>query len=345
MKVSGNGAGRGRWMACSIACCLALLAACLPALAADASAGKSAGTLRIGVLQFGTVAWTLDTLQHQGFDKAAGFDIEVVPMAAPNAAQIALQGGAVDMITTDWLWVNRNRAEGRKLQFAANSTALGGLYVKADGGIKSLADLKGREIGVAGTPVDKSWLFLQAYARKSAGLDLRKDTRPSFAAPPALNEFILRGKLPAVLNFWPYGARLQAAGLTELLDMKDVLKGLGLSRPAPMVGWVFSESWAAAHPELLQRFLSAVEQTNAVLRDSDPAWARLKPLMKADSEADFLALRDAHRAGIHPDELVVDLPAIQRLYALLAEEGGEELVGKSATLDPATFYPAGGRAR
>lgn len=307
-------------------------------------AADRASTIRIGVLQFGTVAWTLDTLKHQGFDKANGFTVEVVPMAAPNAAQIALQGGAVDMITTDWLWVNRNRADGRKVQFVANSTALGGVYVAPDSGIRTLADLKGREIGIAGTPVDKSWLFLQAYARTTANLDLRREARPSFAAPPVLNEFLVRGKLPAVLNFWPYGARLKALGMTELLDMKTVLAGLGLERPAPMVGWVFSESWASSNADLLRRFLTAVDATNAVLRDSDPAWVRLKPLMKAGNEAEFVALRDAHRAGIQPDELVLDLPVMQKLYALLAAEGGEELVGKSAQLDARSFHDASGHA-
>lgn len=299
-------------------------------------------TLRIGVLQFGTVAWTLDTLTHQGYDKAGDFRIEIVPMAASNAAQIALQGGAVDMITTDWLWVNRNRGDGRKLLFAPNSTALGGLYVRSDAGIRSVADLKGREIGIAGTPVDKSWLFLQAWSKKTAGLDLKKDAKPSFAAPPALNEFILRGKLPAVLNFWPYGARLKAAGLTELVDMKTVLAGLGVVKPVPMVGWVFSESWAKANPKLLEHFLKAVDQTNEVLRKDDAAWQRLKPIMKVDSDGDFKALRDAHREGIAPDELKVELPVLQGLYALLAAEGGEELVGKSPTLDPASFHPAPG---
>lgn len=317
--------------------------ALLPGLLSGARAADAAAdTLRIGVLQFGTVAWTLDTLKHQGFDKAGGFTIEVVPMAAPNAAQIALQGGAVDMITTDWLWVSRNRADGRKVQFVANSSALGGLYVRTDSGIRSIADLKGRELGVAGTPVDKSWLFLQAWARKSAGVDLKREAKPSFAAPPALNEFVLRGKLPAVLNFWPYGARLKAAGLTELVGMDDVLKGLGLAKPAPMVGWVFSEAWAAEHRDLLARFLVAVDRTHAVLRESDPAWVRLKPLMKADTEADFIALRDAHRAGIQPEGLALELPVMEKLYALLAAEGGEELVGRAKTLDPQTFYPVAG---
>lgn len=309
-----------------------------------ARAADPVDTIRIGVLQFGAVAWTLDTLTMRGFDKAEQFNIEIVPMAASNAAQIALLGGAVDMITSDWLWVNRNRAEGRKLQFAANSTALGGLYVRSDAGIKTVADLKGRQIGIAGTPVDKSWLFLQAWAKKTAKLDLKKDAQPSFAAPPALNEFILRNKLPAVLNFWPYGARLKAAGMTELVDMKDVLAGLGIAKPVPMVGWVFTDDWATKNRSLLDRFLKAVDRTNAVLRADDAAWVKLKSVMKVETEADFIALRDAHRDGIDPDELKIDLPKMESLYALLAAEGGEELVGKRATLDPASFYSTLGSA-
>lgn len=295
-------------------------------------------TIRIGVLQFGTVAWTLAAMTQRGFDKAGDFHVEIVPMAASNAAQIALQGGTVDIIVSDWLWVSRNRAEGRKLQFAPNSTALGGLYVRADSGIKTLADLKGREFGVAGTAVDKSWLLLQAYAKKVANLDLKKDARPSFAAPPALNEFMLRGKLPAVLNFWPYAARLKAAGMIQLLDMNQVLSGLGVDKPVPMVGWVFTEQWANQHPALLASFLTAAEKTNEVLRNDDAAWQRLRPLMKADSEADFNALRDAHREGIVADELKVNLRVMQTLYALLAAEGGEELVGKAKSLDPSSYY-------
>lgn len=319
-----------------LATCVLTALAVLP-LAAPAADNR----IRIGVLQFGAVAWTLDTMKAQGLDKKHDLDLEIVPMAASNAAQIALQGGAVDLITSDWLWVARNRGEGRAYQFAPNSTSLGALYVRPDAGIAKLADLRGREFGVAGSSVDKSWLLLQAYARKTAGLDLAKDAKPSFAAPPALNELMLRGKLPAVLNFWPYAARLHAAGMKQLLDMRTVLKGLDVTRPAPMVGWVFAEKWSQPQRALLERFLAAADETNAVLRKDDAAWQRLRPLMKADSDADFAALRDAYRDGVDPDELRVDLPVMRKLYALLAAEGGEELVGKNRELDAKTFYARG----
>ena len=300
-----------------------------------------AGTIRVGVLQFGAVSWTLDAMQHAGFDKSHGVKLEIVPMAASNAAQIALQGGAVDMITSDWLWVARNRAEGRAYQFAGNSTSLGALYARSDAGITRLGDLRGREFGVAGTPVDKSWLLLQAYAKKSEKLDLVHEAKPSFAAPPALNEFLLRNKLPAVLNFWPYGARLEAAGMRTVIDMRAVMAGLGVERPVAMVGWVFQQKWAQGNKPLLDGFLAGVEETNNLLRNNDAEWQRLRPLMKVDADADFLALREAYRAGVVPSELRIDLPVMRRLYALLAAEGGEELVGKATALDAGTFYDDG----
>ncbi|GAC1624107.1 MAG: ABC transporter substrate-binding protein [Nevskia sp.] len=319
---------------------LLLLAVFVPAFAAQAADGGN--TIRIGVLQFGAVSWTLDAMQHQGYDQAHGVKLEIVPMAASNAAQIALQGGAVDMITSDWLWVARNRAEGRAYQFAGNSTSLGALYAKPDSGIAKLADLKGREFGVAGSPVDKSWLLLQAYAKKNDRLDLAKEARPSFAAPPALNELLNRGRLAAVLNFWPYGARLQAAGMKTVIDMRQVLAGLGVEKPVAMVGWVFAEKWAQANPALLNNFLAASAETNNLLRNNDAEWTRLRPLMKADSEADFTALREAYRDGVVPSELRIDVAVMRRLYALLAAEGGEALVGKATTLDPGSFYAATG---
>lgn len=328
---------RIRWpsLCRGFAVAMLMLVSLPPARAADP------GTIRIGVLQFGAVSWTLDAMQRAGYDKAHGVKLEVVPMAASNAAQIALQGGAVDMITSDWLWVARNRAEGRSYQFAGNSTSLGALYARSDAGITRLGDLRGREFGVAGTPVDKSWLLLQAYAKKNEKLDLAHEAKPSFAAPPALNEFLLRGKLPAVLNFWPYGARLEASGMREVIDLRTVLAGLGVERPVAMVGWVFQQKWAQANKSLLDGFLAAVDETNNLLRNNDVEWQRLRPLMKVDSDADFLALREAYRSGVVPAELKLDLPLMRRLYALLAAEGGEELVGRATTLDAGTFYDDG----
>ena len=88
-----------------------------------------------------------------------------------------------------------------------------------------MADLKGKKLGVAGGANDKSWLFLQAYAKKIANLDLSQAASVQYAAPPLLNELMQQGELDAVLNFWHYAARLQVDGLQTVIRMLQVLQG------------------------------------------------------------------------------------------------------------------------
>ena len=184
--------------------------------------------VRVGVLKFGTVSWELDVMQTHGLAAREGVDLQVVTLASTNATTVALQGGAVDLIVTDWTWVSRQRAEGRPYTFVPYSSTVGGLIVRPDSGIRELADLRGKRLGVAGGPVDKSWLFFRAYGRRVLGEDLGKLVEPSFGGPPLLNELVLRGELPAVLNYWQYGARLKAAGMRELISVAEVLRALGV---------------------------------------------------------------------------------------------------------------------
>ena len=91
--------------------------------------------------------------------------------------------------------------------------------VPANSPIKTLGDLKGKKLGVAGGPLDKSWLLLVAYALRTANLDLRTETTQEFGAPPLLAERAKQGEIDAVLNFWPFAARLEAAGFTQLIGV------------------------------------------------------------------------------------------------------------------------------
>ncbi len=97
--------------------------------------------------------------------KTSDFQIEKVELANPEAGKIALQAGAVDMIVTDWIWVSRMRSEGKDFTFYPYSTASGSLMVPEKSAIRSLADLKGKRLGIAGGELDKNWLLLQALAK------------------------------------------------------------------------------------------------------------------------------------------------------------------------------------
>ena len=230
---------------------LLALAAGSAALAADRP------VVRVGVLQFGTVSWELETMQRHGLLEREGVDVRVVPLALKDAANVALQGGEVDVIVNDWLWVARMRSEGADFVFVPFSQAVGGIHVRPDAAIAGFADLRGKRLGVAGGALDKSWLLLRAYARRTVGEDAASFLRPQFAAPPLLNELVTRGELPAAMNFWHYGARLAAAGMPEVLGMKEILATLGIGDEMPLVGWVFGERWAQANPAAVAGFLEA----------------------------------------------------------------------------------------
>ncbi|MGB5600242.1 MAG: ABC transporter substrate-binding protein [Thiothrix litoralis] len=295
--------------------------------------------VRVGVLEFGTVNWEMDVIQTHKLAEQQGIDLEIVPLASADASTVALQGGAVDIIVSDWVWVARQRAADVDYTLFPYSNAVGELLVKADSPIKTLADLKGKKLGVAGGASDKSWLLLRAFAQQQQALDLQADTEPQYAAPPLLNALMQRGDLDAVLNFWNYAARLKAAGLRSIITVPDTLEGLGIPRDLPLLGWVFSEKWAKEHAASVNGFLKASYAAKQIMQDDDAEWVRLRPRLKADDDAVFTALRDGFRAGIPTCFGDKEKQAAADTFRILAEVGGEKLVGTATALDTGVFWP------
>lgn len=315
---------------------LGLLASGLPG-APVAAADRP--TVTVGVLKFGTVHWELDVIRHHRLDEAAGIDLKLLELASGQATQTALQAGSVDLIASDWLWVARLRAAGADLSFIPHSAAVGALVVPADSPIKGVTDLKGRRIGVAGTPLDKSWLLLKALARDRYRLDLDAEAKPAFAAPPLLNQKIASGELDAVLNFWPFAARLEAQGLRTVVTVEDIARGLGVGTTVPAVGYVFRRPWAEGAPKALDGFVAASRRAKEIMATSDAEWDRLRPLMQAEDDATWRALRDRYRAGIPRSWGDAERADAAKLLALMTSLGGRELVGDAATLPEGTFWP------
>jgi NitT/TauT family transport system substrate-binding protein len=256
-----------------------------------------------------------------------------------------LQGGSVDVIATDWLWVSRERASGGDFTFSPFTTALGAIMVPPNSPIKTLGDLKGKKLGVAGGPLDKSWLLLVAYALRTANLDLRTETTQEFGAPPLLAERAKQGEIDAVLNFWPYAARLEASGFTQLIGVEDVVRELGAKGEVSMVGFAFSEGWANKNLEGIQAFLRAAAKADELLATSDKEWDRLKTLMGENdpnfNEETFEALRRRYREGIPERSASENEADAEVLYQFLRELGGEKLVGPATELAPGTFWNGG----
>jgi NitT/TauT family transport system substrate-binding protein len=129
--------------------------------------------------------------------------------------------------------------------------------------IKSLDDLKGKRLGVAGGPLDKSWLMLVAYSLRVAFFDLRTATTPVFGAPPLFAAKAERRDIDAVLEYWPYAARLEGKGFQQLIAMEDLPLELGARGQVAIVGYVFSESWASSNDQAIKGFLRAAAKSQS----------------------------------------------------------------------------------
>src|SRR5262249_41908984 len=178
----------------------ALRLAIVAAVAFAAGNAAAADRIRLAVQRTGTLAWELDVIKAHGLDRKLDLTIETTELASTEAGKIALKGGSADLMLSDWLWVARERSLGDDLVFYPSSSTLGAVMVPGQSPIKDIAGLKGKKLAVAGGPLDKSWLLLQALARRS-GLDLKKQATIVYGAPPLLSEKALQGETDATLTY------------------------------------------------------------------------------------------------------------------------------------------------
>ena len=308
-----------------------LIAAAL--LFSSASWSAELPTIRLGALAYGTVNWELDTIKNNKLDEKYGFKLDVVPMGGGSASDIAFLGGEIDVMVSDFIWAAAQRAEGRDLKFIPYSTAVGGIMVKADSGINSLKDLAGKRIGVAGGPLDKSWLILQAYAKQEGLLDLKADTKQEYGAPPIMFKAAMSGDIDGVINFWHFQAKAKAAGLKEIISVQEAAKSLGLDPSVPLLGYIVN---GKMDTKLSQGLFAASRDAKAMLGNDDTAFDAIKARMKPKNEAEFEALKAGFRAGI-PAGTTVDEAAVDNTLQMMAKLGGPDLVGKATTLPKDLF--------
>ncbi len=310
-----------------------LLAVCFAARAAPMPP-----EIRLGVLAFGTVNWELAAIENEGLAEPAGVKLVPTRLASPEAAKIALQGGTVDVIVADWIWVARQRQQGLDFTFAPYSTSHGALIVPLDSPIRSIADLKGKKLGVAGGGIDKNWLLLQALGKKKYRIDLARSAKVAFGAPPLLNQQLLQGRLDALLNYWHYAAKLEANGYRQLLDGRSLLRELGIEDGLANLGYVFRGTWAKQNDEALKSLLKIAATARDRLCDHDAAWQKIVSVTGESDPKALTLLRQRYCEGRIKQWGDAEVKAAVEVFTLLREMGGENVTGKSRRLPSGVFW-------
>jgi NitT/TauT family transport system substrate-binding protein len=297
------------------------------------------GRVIVGVLPFGTAQWEVDVIKRGQLDRAHGFILESRPLATPEAAKIALLGGAVDAIVADWLWVARQRAEGERLVFIPFSRATGTLMLRQGSSVAGLQGLRGLRIGIAGGPLDKNWLLLRALSKQRLGFDLADEVVAVFGAPPLLDAELNAGRIDAALTYWQYAAAAEARGGRPLIAIADILRELGLGDEVPMLGFVMREEWALSNRETILGFSDASRRAKGRLAACDEGWADLvRPLTRGNARMSEL-LCEAYRVSVPTRWGDAERQRAGRLFQLLRQSGGTDLLGRAEVFDAGVFWP------
>ncbi len=276
--------------------------------------------LTLSVLQFGTPHWELDHLKRHGLDKANGFELEVRLVADLPASRLALSSGSVDGAVSDLLWAQARYEAGTAYHYLPFSSQIGEVLVNDGSPVRTLADLRGKRIGVAGGPDGLGWQLLQQVAA-GQGIDLAREATVQYAAPPLLSQALRRGQVDALLTFWHFSARLRGeGGVHSAFGLAELVGALGLDPDLPVLGYLFPQAWASEHDDLLQRFSRALRENKEELASQPDHWQEIRPLMRAENDSVFAALHDSFVEGIPQPLDESRIAALQRLLVLTGAE-------------------------
>ena len=317
----------------ALRCGRVVLLAMLPLFAQAQGETQPLPVLTLSVLQFGTPHWELDHLKRHNLDRANGFELKVRLVADLPASRLALSSGSVDGAVSDLLWAQARYEAGTAYRYLPFSSQIGEVLVSDASDIRTLADLRGKRIGVAGGPDGLGWQLLQQLAARQ-GIDLAREATVQYAAPPLLSQALRRGQVDALLTFWHFSARLRGeGGVHAAFGLNELVGTLSLDPDLPVLGYLFPQAWANAHGDLLERFASALRQTKDELASQPDRWQAIRPLMRADNDAVFAALHDSFVEGIPQPLDEARITALQRLLVLTGAKQGQ--------LMPAALFQSG----
>ena len=160
-----------------------------------------------------------------------------------------------------------------------------------------------------------------------------------YGAPPLIAEKALQGELDAALEFWNFAADLEGKGFARAIEIADVEKALGAKGDVVITGYVFDDAFAAKNRDALDALLRHDGEGEGAHRHGRQGLGRRRAAHRPEGRGDARHLSQAlYRGRSRSAASRQEEADAAALYRVLAEIGGEKLVGPGKTLDPGTFY-------
>jgi NitT/TauT family transport system substrate-binding protein len=244
-------------------------------LAASAVTGgdkPKQATVKVIVID-GTQRFPIYAMRTRGIADKYNLKVEEIPVSGPQAQYTAMQTGDFQVATTAWFPVVLMRAQGYKFTIVFPvSSYTDDIVVPADSPLKSMADLKGKRIGVSGGPASSgTWIF-RTEAVRFFGFDPMKEAKVQFGAAPLLTGLMENNELDAILIQNPQIVRLlETKKFRSLASFGDIWREK-TGQDVMLVTIVMNEDWAKANREIAKRFVAAFKESAEYLKAHAEVW-------------------------------------------------------------------------
>lgn len=224
--------------------------------------------------------------QDQGFFTQNGLAVKLVLASADTSAGIPrLLNGEVQFVNGGAPQAIKAVANNLPVQLIAGvqssekgAAASDGLLVPKNSSIKTLADLKGKKVGVSG--LGGTTQVVNNIALRAAGVDPSTVTYVNLA-PPALQAAAEKGQVDAVLIFGLY--------YTQALATFRVIDAGTTNLPGTLqVGYLATTAYLKANPTVAQKFIKALGQATAYA-DAHPDAVRAADTKYTKLPASYIA--------------------------------------------------------
>jgi NitT/TauT family transport system substrate-binding protein len=228
-----------------------------------AKAKSDATEVKIGYLHTIAVDDKLWLGQAEGQWADAGLKIKTTAFDTGIELSQALTGGSIDVAIMGGVTSNfPAQGQGKIFMLNSRETATARLFVQGNSGIKSAADLKGKQvITTTGTTAD---IFLHRALTK-AGLTRKQVTVVNAKMPDAVSAFIA-GKVPAIALWVPFDLRVNEAGKgAKEIDNAGNYPDAGVGD-----GWIANNDWYDGNKATISKIIGAWLKINDAFR-KDPS--------------------------------------------------------------------------
>lgn len=273
-----------------------LLAAMLGGDSAAAQAGSNnaapPATVKVTVIE-GPQVYPLYVMETSGIAAKYNLKVEQFKVANPQALATVMQTPDFQIGFAGSITVALMRAQGFKVTNVYSMYRYtNDVVVPSELPIKSLADLKGKRVGLFGGPTAATTWLLRLVTVRVYGFDVFKEARMQFGAPPLLVGLLEKGDLDAIMVLDPFTLNLLTTGKYRIIGNIGQIWREKSGQDPMLVAINVNEDWAEANRDTVKRFVAAYKEATEYLRNHAEVWPDLAKKLDITTEAGVRLLRE-----------------------------------------------------